>query len=156
MHTASSGGPRGGTTGGTVVGRASRLPVACAAALVLFFATTVLAPALAPSAAAASIATLSDRSHKVDLLARLMYRPRLVFFGGSRSWRIPPSFARSYAGLKAFNFAVHEGTTEDVWAFSHHFVSRNPDGPLYVMSGLQPTIFSERQPWTRRSCATGA
>ena len=144
MRTASSGGPRGGTTGGTAAGRTSRLRVACAAALVVLVATT-LAAALAPSPAAASLATMSDRSHKVDLLARLTYKPRLVFYGGSRSLRIPPSFARSYAGLKAFNFAVQEGTTEDFWALSHHLVRRDPDGPLYVMWGMQPNIFSDRQ-----------
>jgi hypothetical protein len=116
-----------------------------AAAITLIVTIAVVTAVFAPPATAATLAALSDRSHKTDMLARITYKPRLAIFGGSRSMRIPPSFARSYAGLKAFNFAVQEGTTEDFWALSHHLVHRNPDDPLYVMWGLQPNSFSDRQ-----------
>ena len=145
MRIPSSGGPGSGTTGGTTAGGTSRLRAALAVAVVLLVATPLVAATRAPSASAASITTMSDRARKVDLLGRLTYKPRLVFYGGSRSLRIPPSFARSYAGLKAFNFAVQEGTTEDYWAISHHLVRRDPSGPLYVMWGVQPMILSDRQ-----------
>jgi len=113
-----------------------------AGVLVVVLAAVALSAA---QPARAALADLSDRTHKVDLLAKTTYKPRLAVFGGSRSMRIPPAFARSYAGVKAFNFAVQEGTTEDFWALSHHLVRRDPAGPLYVMWGLQPNSFSDRQ-----------
>ena len=96
-------------------------------------------------ASGATVSSQSDRSRKLDLLARAAYRPRLVFFGGSRSLRIPPSFARSYVGLRAFNLAVQECRAEDAWALAHHLVRRDPDRPFSLMWGLQPNIFWDRQ-----------
>lgn len=72
-----------------------------------------------PPADAATLESLSDRIHKASLLEALTYKPRLVFFGGSRSLRFEPSYAKQLTGLKGFNAAFINGKPEDVWAFSH-------------------------------------
>lgn len=95
---------------------------------------------------AATVATVSDRSYKADLLGHLGYAPRLVFVGGSRSLRFSPTYAYRRTGLRGFNAAVVESMSEDVWALLHHVVKRNPKVKRYVVWGVQPgTIFLTRQ-----------
>lgn len=95
----------------------------------------------APPAAAATLDQLSDRSHKVNMLESLGYKPRLVFFGGSRSFRFEPSYARDKWGLRAFNCAVMQNQHEDVWALIHHLVREFPTTRRYVVWGIQPGCF---------------
>lgn len=117
-------------------------------AAVLLLAWAALAGPQASTASAWPLPAASDRSHKADLLARLGYAPKLVFFGGSRSLRFEPAYARRLSGLRGFNAACVECTPEDVWALSHHLMRRcahSADKPLYVMWGIQPGIFSNKQ-----------
>jgi hypothetical protein len=100
-----------------------------------------LALAAAPPAAATTLDGLTDRTHKMNMLGRLGYNPRLVFFGGSRSFRFEPSYARRRWGLRGFNCAVMENTHEDVWAMVHHLVRRAPKLREYVVWGIQPGGF---------------
>lgn len=97
---------------------------------------TVVAPA-----AAATLDSLSDRTHKANLLRALGYNPRLVFFGGSRSLRFEPSYGKQLSGLRGFNAAFINGTTEDVWAFSHYLVRRAPGVHLRAVWGISLSNF---------------
>jgi hypothetical protein len=115
---------------GVVALVASTLAAGCALAL-----------ASADPAAAATLDKLSDRTHKVNLLGRLGYHPKLVFFGGSRSMRLEPLYARERWGLRGFNAAVQGNEHEDVWALFHHMVRRAPDHEKYVVWGIQPGGF---------------
>ncbi len=113
------------------------------AVLTLVVLAALLATA-APSRAL-DVTRLSDRVRKLNMLNQLTYKPTLYFFGGSRSLRIPPSFARRYAGIKAFNFAVQEATTEDYWAVTHYIERKFPTLPLHIMWGVQSNMFADRQ-----------
>ena len=97
--------------------------------------------ASAGPAAAATLDQLSDRTHKMNMLGRLGYHPKLVFFGGSRSMRFEPSYARKKWRLRGFNGAVMECRHEDVWAMTHHLVRRAPKVKKYVVWGIQPGGF---------------
>ena len=121
-------------------GLARRLALATAVVLGLA-AGGALAVASAPPAASATLDQLSDRSHKVNLLKNLSYKPRLVFFGGSRCFRFEPSYAREKWGLRGFNAAVMQNQHEDVWALIHHLVRELPTTRRYVVWGIQPGCF---------------
>jgi hypothetical protein len=75
------------------------------------------------------------------MLGRLGYHPKLVFFGGSRSMRFEPSYARKKWGWRGFNCTVMQNRHEDVWALAHHLVRRAPGGKKYVVWGIQPGGF---------------
>lgn len=96
-----------------------------------------------PAAAAATLDSLSDRTHKVNMLGRLGYHPKLVFFGGSRSMRLEPSYAQKRWGLRGFNASVQECTHEDVWALVHDLVRRAPKQKKFVVWGIQYGGFFE-------------
>ena len=104
-----------------------------------------LALAAAPPAAATSLDQLSDRSYKMTLLERLPYRPRLYFFGGSRSMRFEPAYMRSRWGIRAFNATVQSCKHEDVWAIAHRVVRLYPTSRKYVVWGIQPEAFFTNQ-----------
>jgi hypothetical protein len=98
-----------------------------------------------PPAAATSLDLLSDRSYKMTLLERLPYRPRLYFFGGSRSMRFEPAYMRSRWGIRAFNATVQSCKHEDVWAIAHRVVRLYPTRKKYVVWGIQPEAFFTNQ-----------
>jgi len=118
-----------------------------AALLLGLAAGGALGAASADPAAASSLDQLSDRTHKMNMLARLGYNPKLVFFGGSRSMRFEPSYARERWGLRGFNCAVMGSNHEDVWAMTHHLVRRAPGLKRYVVWGVQPGCFFNNEPF---------
>ena len=104
-----------------------------------------LAPASTEPAAAATLDQLSDRTHKINMLAKLGYQPKLVFFGGSRSMRFEPSYVRYWWGIRGFNATVQSCKNEDVWALVHHVVRRDPGRKKYIVWGIQPEAFFSDQ-----------
>jgi len=111
----------------------------CLAALALVLAPAAggaLALASAGPAAAATLDQLSDRTHKANMVGRLGYHPKLVFFGGSRTMRLEPSYAQLRWGLRGFNASAQGCKHEDVWAMMHHLVRRAPKQKKYVLWGI--------------------
>ncbi len=104
-----------------------------------------LAAASTQPAAAATLDQLSDRTHKINMLAKLGYQPKLVFFGGSRSMRFEPSYVRYWWGIRGFNATVQSCKNEDVWALVHHVVRRDPGRKKYIVWGIQPEAFFSDQ-----------
>ncbi len=108
-------------------------------------AGVTLALASAGPVSAATLDQLSDRTHKATMLGRLGFHPKLVFFGGSRSMRLEPSYAYQRWGLRGFNAAVQGCKHEDVWALMHHMVRRAPKQKKHVVWGIQPGAFFSNQ-----------
>jgi hypothetical protein len=82
---------------------------------------------------------------KADLLARnLTGSPQLVFFGGSRSQRFDPAFARRQLGLRSINISHSNARPEAAWAYAHWLYKRWPDAKLRWVWGMQPTMTRER------------
>jgi hypothetical protein len=83
-----------------------------------------------------------DRSFKCDLVETQSLAPQVVFYGGSRALRMPPSEIRRLSGLSAFNAAFHNGRPMDWWAFTNFLLTRSPAVPPRAVFCVQATSFS--------------
>ncbi len=139
-------------------GRVHLLVLACAAVLVAVGSSAVPAPAAgaaagpAPLAATApsppypsSLIVKSELRLKADLIRRNLDRaPQLVFFGGSRSQRFDPVFARRRTGLRAVNISLSCARPEAAWAYLNWFYRRWPDAKLRFVWGMQSGMLRDR------------
>jgi len=110
-------------------------------ALPLLFLLAVLAFG---SASAASTPPPTDRSIKLDLIAKLKQAPQILVLGDSRGRQAQPSFLQRLTGLRGFNAAVMGGTAPDAWVFTRYAADRFPGQKrryiLFVSSGLAGNI----------------
>jgi hypothetical protein len=82
---------------------------------------------------------------KANLMSRnLTGTPQLVFFGGSRSQRFDPAFARQRLGLRAVNMSHSNARPEAAWAYAHWLYRRWPKAKVRWVWGMQPTMIRER------------
>jgi hypothetical protein len=130
------------------------LIVLAAAVLVVQGATGFAAPASASPALATTISgppyppeliVKSEIRLKADLISKnLRESPQLVFFGGSRSQRFDPAFARRRLGLRSVNVAHSNARPEAAWAYAHWFYERWPDAKLRWVWGVQAPMLRDR------------
>ncbi len=123
-------------------------------ALPLLLALCALAFA---GAGVASTTPPTDRSIKLDLIARLTQSPQILVLGDSRGRQAQPSFLRQLTGHSGFNAAVMGGTIPDAWVFTRYAADRFPGRKrryiLFVSSGLAgdiPDPRTEADPRGRR------
>lgn len=121
------------------------------AALVALGSTGDAEPAAAGATRAAGppyppqLIVKSELRLKANLMARnLKKSPQLVFFGGSRSQRFDPVYARRRLGLRAVNISLSNARPEAAWAYAHWFYRRWPNAKLRWVWGMQPTMTRER------------
>jgi hypothetical protein len=104
----------------------------------------VLAALAVGSSSAASTPPPTDRSIKLDLLAKLRQSPQILVLGDSRGRQAQPSFLQRLTGLRGFNAAVMGGTAPDAWVFTRYAADRFPGHKrryiLFVSSGLAGNI----------------
>jgi hypothetical protein len=81
---------------------------------------------VAAASAAASAPPPTDRSIKLDLLARLEQGPQILILGDSRGRQAKPSFLQRLTGRTGFNAAVMGGTAPDAWVFVRYAADRFP------------------------------
>jgi hypothetical protein len=80
----------------------------------------------------------SEMRLKADLIRRNLKRsPQLVFFGGSRSQRFDPAFAKKRTGLRAVNIANSCARPEAAWGYLNWFYKRWPDADIRWVWGMQ-------------------
>jgi hypothetical protein len=80
----------------------------------------------------------SELRFKANLVRDNLARsPQLVFFGGSRSERFDPAFARKKTGLRAVNISVSCARPEDAWGMLNWFYARWPDAKIRWVWGMQ-------------------
>ena len=112
-----------------------RQPVAL---LVLLVALT------AAAATAASAPRPSDRSIKLDLIAKLTQGPQILILGDSRGREAEPSFVQRLTGHTGFNASVMGGSTPEFWVFTRYTADRFPNQKRryiwFVSSGLMADI----------------
>ena len=87
----------------------------------------------------------SDRTFKADQIEKLGYAPEVIFFGGSRSRRLEPSYLEAKTGLKGFNLAMTNAKPEDAWAFAHFLHERSPDTHVRWVWGVHVSTLMERE-----------
>jgi hypothetical protein len=120
----------------------------------------VLAALAIGSASAASIPPPTDRSIKLDLIAKLKQSPQILVLGDSRGRQAQPSYLKRLTGFRGFNAAVMGGTAPDAWVFTRYAADRFPGQKrryiLFVSSGLAgniPDPRTEADPRGRRYLA---
>ena len=86
----------------------------------------------------------SEISYKADLVEDLPEPPQLVFFGGSRSERFDPVYAREVTGLPTFNFSVTNGRPEAAYAVAGWLLDRSPQTKLRWVWGVQASTLWDR------------
>ena len=86
----------------------------------------VLAALGVASATAASSPPPTDRSIKLDLIAKLSRGPQILILGDSRGRQAQPAFLQRVTGLTGFNAAVMGGTAPDAWVFTRFTADRFP------------------------------
>ena len=67
-----------------------------------------------------------------------------MFFGGSRSQRYDPVFARRTTGLRAVNIAISNAHPEAVWGMLNWFYARWPDAKIRCVLGMQSGMLRDR------------
>jgi hypothetical protein len=78
------------------------------------------------SATAASDPPPTDRSIKLDLIAKLKTAPQILVLGDSRGRQAEPAYLQRLTGLTGFNAAVMGGTAPDAWVFTRYTADRFP------------------------------
>ena len=104
----------------------------------------VLAALVVANATAASSPPPTDRSIKLDLIARLRESPQILSLVCSRGRQADPSYLRKLTGKTGFNAAVMGGNGPDAWVFTRYAADRFPGQKrgyvMFVSSGLTGTI----------------
>jgi hypothetical protein len=104
----------------------------------------VVAALLVASATAASSPPPTDRSIKLDLIAKLKTGPQILVLGDSRGRQAEPAYLQRLTGLSGFNAAVMGGTAPDAWVFTRYTADRFPGGKRsyiwFVSAGLAGDI----------------
>jgi hypothetical protein len=85
-------------------------------------AVVVVAVALVAAAVGAGPAPRgpTDRSVKLDLIARLEHGPEILILGDSRGRQAEPSLLQHLTGHTGFNAAVTGGSAPDAWVFTRY------------------------------------
>jgi anaerobic selenocysteine-containing dehydrogenase len=100
--------------------------------------------ALAVASASASTLPPTDRSIKLDLIAKLKRGPQILVLGDSRGRQAEPSYLRRLTGRTGFNAAVMGGTAPDAWVFIRYTADRFPGQKRsyvwFVSAGLAGNI----------------
>ena len=87
----------------------------------------------------------SELRLKANLVRDKLSRPpRLVFFGGSRSQRFDPAFARKRTGLSAVNLSLSSARPEAAWAYVNWLYKRSPNTRLRCIWGVQAGMMRDR------------
>ena len=117
-----------------------RVVVIVAAAAALVAAGFAAAPAGAATYPPypSKLVVKSELRFKANLVRDHLERaPRLVFFGGSRSQRFDPTFARRRTGLSAVNIANSCARPEAAWGYLNWFYKRWPEAKIRWVWGMQ-------------------
>jgi hypothetical protein len=112
-------------------------------------AATLLAVAVALGAACADAGSgPTDRSVKLDLIARLKRGPEILILGDSRGRQAEPSLLQRLTGHTGFNAAVTGGSAPDAWVFVRYAADRFPGQKRryvwFVSAGLTTNIADPR------------
>jgi hypothetical protein len=121
--------------------------VALLGALAALAAASEAAPARAVSGPPypSALIVKSELRLKANLVRDKLSRPpRLVFFGGSRSQRFDPAFARKRTGLSAVNLSLSSARPEAAWAYVNWLYKRAPGTRLRCIWGVQAGLVRDR------------
>ena len=127
-------------------GRALGVALAFAAALAVWAGPAGAAGSPGPAIQyPAALIVKSELSYKANLVRDHVPKgPELVFFGGSRSQRFDPAYAKAKTGLRSANFAMSNGRPESAWAVANWLYKRYPSVKQRWVIGVQTSMFHDR------------
>ncbi len=103
---------------------------------------------LGAAAGASAPPAPTDRSVKLDLIAKLEHGPGILILGDSRGRQAEPSLLQRLTGHTGFNAAVTGGSAPDAWVFTRYTVDRFPGQKRrylwFVSAGLTTNIADPR------------
>lgn len=106
--------------------------------------TITLATTLVATSAGAASTPSTDRTVKLDLIAKLKRAPEILILGDSRGRQASPALLQRLTGRTGFNAAVTGGSTPDAWVFTRYTADRFPnqrrDYIWFVSWGLATNI----------------
>jgi hypothetical protein len=86
----------------------------------------------------------TDRSVKLDLIAKLEHGPEILILGDSRGRQAEPALLQRLTGHTGFNAAVQGGSAPDAWVFTRYTADRFPGQKRryiwFVSAGLATDI----------------
>src|ERR1051325_2182475 len=102
----------------------------------------------AVSSSGASPPPPTDRSIKLDLIAKLKQSPQILILGDSRGGEAEPAYLQRLTGHSGFNATVMGGSTPDFWVFTRYTADRFPNQRRryiwFVSAGLMSYIADPR------------
>ncbi len=102
-------------------------------------------PHSTPPPLPASARRASDRSFKLDLIAKLPKPPQLIIYGGSRGTRFDPALFQELTGLASFNCAFSNGRPTDAWAITSYLMQVEHLQKLHCFWAMEPSSFTQKQ-----------
>ena len=107
-------------------------------------AALLLLGLLAAASTSAASPPPTDRSAKLNLVARLQHGPEILILGDSRGRQAEPSLLQRLTGHTGFNAAVTGGSAPDAWVFVRYAADRFPGQKRryvwFVSAGLTTNI----------------
>jgi hypothetical protein len=95
-------------------------------------------------AASGAASPPTDRSVKLNLIAKLERGPEILILGDSRGRQAEPSFLQQLTGHSGFNAAVQGGSAPEAWVFVRYTADRFPGQKRrylwFVSAGLATNI----------------
>jgi hypothetical protein len=111
-------------------------------------AAVLIAAAVVAASTSAAAQPSTDRTVKLDLIAKLRRGPAILILGDSRGRQAEPSLLQKLTGHTAFNAAVTGGATPDAWVFTRYTADLFPQQKRryiwFVSWGLATNIVT---PW---------
>jgi hypothetical protein len=108
----------------------------------------VLLAVVAAATLSAASPQQTDRTVKLDLIAKLKHGPQILILGDSRGRQAEPALVQKLTGHTAFNAAVTGGATPDAWVFTRYTADLFPHQKRryiwFVSWGLATNIVT---PW---------
>ena len=103
---------------------------------------------LGAAAGASAPPAPTDRSVKLDLIAKLEHGPEILILGDSRGRQAEPSLLQRLTGHTGFNAAVTGGSAPDAWVFTRYTADQFPGQKRryiwFVSAGLTTNIVDPR------------
>jgi hypothetical protein len=107
-------------------------------------AAVAVAALVAAAGAGSAPSGQTDRSVKLNLIAKLKQAPGILILGDSRGRQAEPSLLQRLTGHTAFNAAVTGGSAPDAWVFTRYAADRFPGQKRryiwFVSAGLATNV----------------
>lgn len=79
---------------------------------------------------------MTNRTVKIDALARMAPKPQIIIMGSSRVYTMDPDLIKKITGKSAYNASVSFCRPEDLWAMENYIVNDLKIKPEMIIAGI--------------------